>query len=336
MLSLLYGSGVTLRNKMFDRGMLKSIEFDVPVIAIGNLRVGGTGKTPCTEWLLELFQSEYKVAMLSRGYGRRTKGFRWVNAADTAKESGDEPVQVKQKFPDVPIAVCEDRATGIVQMLADVDADVILLDDAFQHRYVKPSYSIVLSSFHQPFFSDELLPMGRLREQPKHLKRADCLIYTKCPDDWQEQRGDYIAHVREYAPNALVAFSKLAYATPKPVFETTVPIANDVLLITAIADAKPLVQHLEKQFNVVRHYAYPDHYQFMKSDVTNWRNELKKHATSTVVFTTEKDAVRLKDMKEQLKDLPIYFVPMKMEMVEGQQALTASLKERIAEVSKEK
>jgi tetraacyldisaccharide 4'-kinase len=317
MLSLLYGSGVTIRNKMFDNGMLKSMEFDVPTISIGNLRVGGTGKTPCTEWLLEKLGSQYKIAVLSRGYGRRTKGFRWVNVTDSARDVGDESLQVKQKFPVVPIAVSEDRVTGIVQLLADEPVDLILLDDAYQHRYVKPTYSIVLSAFHQPFFNDELLPVGRLREHPKHLKRADCVIYTKCPDDWQEKQRLYIDEAKHYAPNALVAFSKLVYDTPQPLFDTTAPVLTDVILVTGIADAKPLYEHLEKDYHVLRHYPYPDHYRFMSGDVENWRKEIKaNYRSSPVIFTTEKDAKRLTDMKESLKGLPIYFVPMKMEMID--------------------
>lgn len=324
--SLLYGSGVTIRNKMFDNGMLKSVAFDVPVIGVGNLRVGGTGKTPCVEWLLEHLQTQYKPAVLSRGYGRRTKGFRWVNVEDDARNCGDEPLQIKKKFSNIPIAVCEDRVVGITQLLAESEADLVILDDAFQHRYVKPTYNIVLSAFHQPFFKDELLPMGRLREQPKHLSRADCVIYTKCPDDWKEKRERYIEEVKHYAPNALVGFSRIGYGDVKPLFAHALDkIKQDVLLVTGLADAKPLVEHLKEKYNIVRHYDYPDHYDFFSSDIKNWKQELQRHEFPTVIFTTEKDAVRMLEQKGLVEELPIYIVPMKMEMIEGEQELLKQL-----------
>lgn len=333
MLSLLYGSGVTIRNKMFDNGMLKSMAFDVPVISIGNLRVGGTGKTPCTEWMIEKLGAEYNVGVLSRGYGRKTRGFRMVNVTDTSRDVGDEPLQMKRKFPTVPIAVAEDRVTGIVQLIDESNANLILLDDAYQHRYVRPAYSIVLSSFHQPFFNDELLPVGRLREHPKHLKRADCVMYTKCPDDWEEKRQLCIDEVKHYAPNALVAFSKLTYGAPQPLFGTTAPVLTDIILVTGIADPRPLFDYLDADYRVLRYYPYPDHYRFMSSDIENWRNEIKiNYRSSPVIFTTEKDAMRLDDMKERLQGIPMYYVPMKMEIMEGEQEMLERMMQRVRDV----
>lgn len=326
--SLLYGTGANLRNVLFDKGVLKSVSFDVPVIAVGNLRVGGTGKTPCAEWLLRNLQLRYKPAYMSRGYGRKTSGFLSIEAIDNSRKGGDEAVQVKKKFPDIPVVVSEDRVLGVVNLLAEHNANVIILDDAFQHRYIRPDFSIILSAFHTPFFMDELLPVGRLRESPKSLKRAQCLIYTKCPGDWYLDRERYINRAKAFAPEILVCFSTLEYGKEERIFGEDRDNDNAVL-VTGIADSKPLVAHLKKKYRIIRHFDYPDHYRFMKSDVAKWKSEIEQQEPNGIVLTTEKDAMRMLDNPQWYDGLTIKQVPMSMKFLEGEEQLLTQLRETI-------
>ena len=219
-LSWLYGVGVKLRNTMFNIGVLKSRAFDIPVISVGNITVGGTGKTPHVEYLIRLLQDRFRVAVLSRGYKRSSKGFVQANAATTMPEIGDEPYQMKQKFPNITIAVDKNRCHGIDQLVAnDQKLDVILLDDAFQHRYVKPGINILLVDYHRLIIYDELLPAGRLREPLEGKDRADIVIVTKCPKDLKPMEYRVITKAMNLFPYQQLFFSTIEYGQLRPLFD---------------------------------------------------------------------------------------------------------------------
>ena len=180
---MLYWAGTTVRNIFYDLGVLKSISFEVPILSVGNLAVGGSGKTPLVEFLIRELKNEYHIAILSRGYGRKTRGFLWVETNISPEKTGDEPLQIKTKFNDVAVAVCEDRVAGAKRILAEKpEINLVILDDAFQHRAIKPSLQLLLSVYSKPFFYDLLLPAGRLRERRNGAQRADAIIFTKCTD----------------------------------------------------------------------------------------------------------------------------------------------------------
>lgn len=218
-ISWLYGFVVCIRNRLFKWGILKSEEFDIPVICIGNITVGGTGKTPHTEYLVKLLKDKYRIAVLSRGYGRKTKGFILAGSDSTSRQIGDEPLQIKQKFPEVLVAVDAKRTRGIHNLMALEDPpEVILLDDAFQHRYVKPSYSIVLTNYNRPAYLDKLLPAGRLRESFGHIYKASMIVVTKCPDDLKPIDYRLITHEINPYPYQSLFFTRFTYKQLVPVF----------------------------------------------------------------------------------------------------------------------
>ena len=284
--ALLYDAVTRLRNAMFDKGWLTEQSFPIPIICVGNLAVGGTGKTPHVEmivgWLLD---AGFRVAILSRGYGRKTKGFRQLSAGNTAEEVGDEPLQMFRRFQHRSFisAVCEDRVEGIKRLMESIPAiDVVVLDDAFQHRYVKPGLRILLTEYEHPFDQDSLLPMGRLRESARGAERADVLIVTKCsPDLSQTEREQFISRLQS-RPTQPVFFSAIDYSA--------LPSASHAALITGIANPTPLLSHLKAKGISVEHLSYADHHRFSASDRDEILQLAERHP---IVLTTEKDAMRL-------------------------------------------
>lgn len=320
-LSFLYGLGVGLRNKLFDWGILPSESYSVPVIVIGNLAVGGTGKTPHVDYLVGLLKNDYKVAVLSRGYKRKTKGFVLANHQSTAKDIGDEPFQLKAKHPDILVAVDANRRNGIKELLAlpdDIKPEVLLLDDAFQHRYVQPSLTIVLTDYNRLFFFDCLLPAGRLREKKTAINRADVVITTKCPEEVApidlriiEKRMELFAHQDLF-------FTKISYLPAQPVFEEakalTINDQSKAILITGIANPELFIEEAEKHYKEVKPFTFPDHHDFKQEDLHKINNAFES-LRQPVIITTEKDAARLKNnphVPEQWKR-SLFYVPIHIE-----------------------
>lgn len=323
-LSLLFGFGVYLRNKMFDWKLLRSVEFDIPVIVIGNLRVGGTGKTPHTEWLLQKLGSEYKLGVLSRGYGRKTKGFLWVNENSTAQDVGDEPLQIKKKYRNIPVAVCEDRVVAVTEMLADYDLDAIILDDAFQHRYITPSFALVLSAADKPFFKDVHLPAGRLRETGYGLKRAQALVFSRSESLDEERKHDFTKITHTYQNDLPVYFSRYVYGEIKPLTESANgKLSKNIIAVCGVSDPSSFLDYASQHFNVVSRFIYPDHYVFKDSDIADWKKSLLS-LEDAIILTTEKDAMRLNAMSGAMQ-LPVSYLPIEVKM-ENEEALLSQIK----------
>lgn len=314
-MSWIYGSVIWLRNKLFDKNILKSSTFNFPIICVGNLAVGGTGKTPMTEYLIRLLKDDFKIATLSRGYKRKTKGFAIADADTTALEIGDEPMQFHQKFTDVAVAVGEERVVAIPQLLHErPETEVIILDDAFQHRQVQAGLNIILTDQSNLYTRDFILPAGDLRDVRSSSKRADIIIVTKCkPGITQAEKEKIIAEINP-KPNQSVYFTGIVYKKPYHLFtKEMIDIAHDygILLVCGIANPKPLKAHLTKHADSYDMLRYPDHHIFHSNDLNEIKNQFEKiNSDKKVVLTTEKDAVRLEKFAKELTDFPIYVVPI--------------------------
>ncbi len=297
-LSFLYGGIVWLRNKLYDAGILSSVSFSIPVICVGNLSTGGTGKTPHIEYLIRLLQYRYKVATMSRGYKRRTQGFYLAGPGTDARQIGDEPMQFFSKFPEIAVSVCEDRMTGIPYLLRKVpDTDVVLLDDAFQHRSVKPGLNILITDYSKPFYKDYVLPFGSLRESRKAYNRAHIIVVSKCPPDLGQAAQQEIVRRINPAKQQQVFFSGIGYQGMTDFFsgETYTPAAGThMVLVSGIAKPGPLLTHLRSFAAGVHLLRYPDHHYFTESNLDEIRQTYNNWAVADkIIVTTEKDAVRL-------------------------------------------
>lgn len=303
-LNLPYFLVIWCRNYCYDLGFLNSKSYEFPVICVGNLSVGGTGKTPMVEFLVQFLQSKFRVAVLSRGYGRQSRGFQLADATSTAKIIGDEPFQMAQKFPNINVAVDANRQRGI-EMLQNLNIppEVILLDDAFQHRSVIPNYSILLTSYDDLYCDDFVLPSGNLREPRSGAKRAHVIVVTKCPEDLNFTEKQQIKVRLNINPNQHLFFSSISYSNvvisktkQRPLKDF---ISQKICLVTGIANPKPMLNHLNRMGLEFEHLKFPDHHNF--SD-----KELKIIASKAIVLTTEKDFSRLQVIrKDQLYYLPI-------------------------------
>ena len=321
-LSWLYGIGVQLRNMMFNIGILKQRSFDVPVISVGNITVGGTGKTPHVEYLVDLLRSQFRVAVLSRGYKRSSRGFVLAGADTHAADIGDEPYQIKQKFPDVTVAVDKKRCHGIDELMAlDCGIDVILLDDAYQHRYVKPGINILLVDYHRLIIDDCLLPAGRLREPLSGKNRADIVIVTKCPKELKPMDYRVVNKSMDLFPYQKLFFTSLEYGTLKPVFaegqHTAVPDclkSHHVLLMTGIASPRLLADDLKPQVAELTPLTFGDHHSFTANDVHRINEAFTALPSPRCIVTTEKDAARLEQVEGLSSEVrsSIYSLPIKI------------------------
>ncbi len=305
-LSYLYGAGVYVRNKFFDWKILKSEEFTVPVISVGNIAVGGTGKTPHTEYIISILRQSYNIGIVSRGYKRHTSGYVLATPHSSPSDIGDEPFQIYHKFQgSIHVAVCEKRVAGVRQLLSDhPEINLIILDDAFQHRYIKPALSIVLTEYNRPFFTDRLLPLGRLRESHQSVRnRADFVVVTKCPDEIKPLDLNLLKKNLDLYPFQKIFFSKFNYGALTPVFPDEsryIPMLDvlsgkdTILMITGIANPLPLVKYLKSFDAVVKVMQYPDHHSFSRSDLDDIsRTFASLHGRYKFIMTTEKDAVRM-------------------------------------------
>ena len=328
-LSWLYGLGVKFRNMLFEIGILRSESFDVPVISVGNITVGGTGKTPHVEYLIELLKDKAKVAVLSRGYKRRTRSFVIADDKATAKTIGDEPLQMKRKYgDDITVAVDRKRCHGIRQLTSDEDGiDVILLDDAFQHRYVQPGVNILLVDYHRLIIYDKLLPAGRLREPLSGKNRADIVIVTKCPHDLKPMEFRVITKAMNLYPFQRLFFTCLEYRNITPVFgsgeQSLDSIGKDchILLLTGIASPQQMIEDLSPRCPHITPLTFGDHHTFTSSDVARINNEFAALPHPKMIITTEKDATRLiavEGLSEEVRGA-MFALPVKIRFMLGQE-----------------
>jgi tetraacyldisaccharide 4'-kinase len=316
--AILYDAITGIRNRLYDRGYKPSASFELPLICIGNLSVGGTGKTPMVEYLVRLLENNWRLATLSRGYKRSTRGFRIAEPSDTPQSIGDEPFQFYQKYGDkVTVAVGEERVFAIPAILQAREIDIILLDDAFQHRRVRPSFSILLTDYNRPFYNDFLLPAGRLRESRGGAERADVVVVTKCPDTVSgDELMEIEKSIRGYVSKP-VFFSGIKYGTPLP-WGTTDPggISEEVILITGIANAGPLRDYVKRHFRLVDHIEYADHHQYTAADLENMADRLQSNPSASIL-TTEKDINKLGTLAVQSR-FPtgkLFYLPIQVQFL---------------------
>ena len=329
-LSWLYGAGVKFRNFLFDSGVLKSRAYDVPVISVGNITVGGTGKTPHVEYLIRLLQDKMQVAVLSRGYKRKSSGFLMADTDTPMHKIGDEPYQMKQKFPNITVAVDKKRTRGIEKLINDdiQPADAILLDDAFQHRYVKPGINILLVDYHRLIIYDKLLPAGRLREPLYGKDRADIVIVTKCPSELKPMEYRVITKAMSLFPYQKLFFTTLTYENLKPVFPDARKSLTDeqlkdcnVLLLTGIASPRQMTEDLGPKVKSITPLTFADHHDFSRSDVRTLNEAYKAMPQPKCIVTTEKDAARLTSTKGLSDDVKkgLYALPIHISFMQDQQ-----------------
>ena len=329
-LSLIYGLVVYIRNMLYDSKVFKSTEFGIPVISIGNITVGGTGKTPHTEYLVKLLKKHVDVATLSRGYKRKTKGFMLVQETSDVQNVGDEPLQMKQKFPEVTVAVDERRVHGIEKLLNNEhnSPDVILLDDAYQHRKVTSGINILLIDYNRPIEEDHLLPLGRLRERSYQQRRANVIIYTKCPDEITPITRRIIMKNVNLRPYQSLYFTTLSYGEPIPVFPdpaTKIPdFGNqriDSLMLAGIANPDQFRNYLKSTSNLLDELVFSDHHHFTPADYKQIEQLYENRKTSHLfVFTTEKDAVRLRanaTLSDELKTR-LFYIPVTIKFLDSE------------------
>lgn len=305
--SILYRIVTDIRNLLYNTGIFHSEEFDLPVICIGNITVGGTGKTPHAEYLIDLLRKEFKVALLSRGYKRKSKGFRIVSQLSSAAETGDEPLQVFLKFPDIIVAVDRDRAKGIRTILKEhPETEVIILDDGFQHRKIKPGLSILLIDFNRLITRDHLMPYGNLRENRNNRKRADVIVISKTPETFSGSDMETITREVQWNERQKLFFTSILYLDLIPLFKSSAPEKqgfhhqnrenHGAVLVTGIASPGSFKTFLEQYFEEIIHLDFPDHHFFCEKDFEKIIKALKDlKSEKKIVITTEKDAVRLRE-----------------------------------------
>lgn len=325
--SWIYHGFVSMRNSMYDNRVLKSCRFDVPVVSIGNITVGGTGKTPHTELIVNMLRDKFHITILSRGYKRKTKGYYRATAQSTVAEVGDEPKQMARKFSeDVKVVVCEDRAEGIRRIIDEDKADntMIILDDAYQHRSVSPAVNILLIDYNRPIFEDHFLPWGDLRESAKESSRANIVIVTKCPPDIKPiDRRVFARHVG-LMPSQSIFFTSFLYQPMKAVFdgcgniEPSLTPQTQVLLLTGIANTKTIEEYVHKSLSKnVTHIKFKDHHNFSKKDIAKIENTFASlQGDDKIIVTTEKDAMRLNeiDFSPEIKQR-MYYLPIEVSFV---------------------
>ncbi|MBF1540011.1 MAG: tetraacyldisaccharide 4'-kinase [Prevotella salivae] len=330
-LSWLYGIGVGFRNQLFNIGLLKQHDYDIPIISVGNITVGGAGKTPHVEYLIRLLKDKVKVAVLSRGYKRKTHGYVLANDSSTVTDIGDEPYQMKQKYQDVHIAVDKKRVDGIAHITGDAetnDTDVILLDDAFQHRYVKPGINILLVDYHRLIIYDKLLPAGRLREPQSGKNRADIVIITKCPKDLKPMEFRVLTKAMNLYPYQSLYFTTIEYESLTPLFakekstiEKEALEDKHVMLITGIASPKQIIIDLKPHVKEMTTLAFSDHHQFKSKDIMKINETFNAIKGEKIIVTTEKDATRLEQLEglsEEVKQ-NLYVLPIKVKFMINQE-----------------
>lgn len=307
--AVLYDFITSIRNYFYEAGIFKSVTFDIPVIAVGNLSVGGTGKTPQIEYLIRLLQDHKKIAVLSRGYKRKTEGFVLLNKTHSALDVGDEPLQFFQKFPAISVAVDANRVHGIQELQKKVQPEVILLDDAYQHRKVKAQFYVLLTKYNDLYSSDFILPTGNLRESRRGARRANVIVVTKCPDNLSDVAQNEIKKKLKANANQTVFFSTIDYQNEtKGTRKVSLDDLNayEILLVTGIANPKPLLEFLERKECKINHLDFPDHHNFTSHEIEKIQTTFDKVVSEKkIILTTEKDYMRLSDKISDLSYIEI-------------------------------
>jgi tetraacyldisaccharide 4'-kinase len=330
--SLIYGLITGIRNFLYDSNLLASYEFNLPLICVGNITVGGTGKTPHTEYLINLLNEKHRIATLSRGYKRKSKGFLIASPASAVKDIGDEPLQIYRKFPDITVAVDKNRVHGVNYILKNrPETSVIILDDGFQHRRIKPGLTLLLSDFERFMMKDHLLPYGNLRESLDNIRRADVILITKSPENISPIERRLVVKDIEKAPYQKLFFTSLKYKNPVPLFGGAGDevFANDslkkdisIVLVTGIANPQPLKEFVENSYGEVSHIDFHDHHKFTEEDLgkifTSWDNLKSDHK---YIFTTEKDAVRIQEFTNIAEPYrsSFFYIPVGIYFLNGDQ-----------------
>lgn len=317
--AIMYDLITKLRNFLYDRGIFESKKFEVKTICVGNLTVGGTGKTPLSEYLIRFLQKKYKIAVLSRGYGRKTKGFLLANPSHSASDIGDEPMQFFQKFDQISVAVCEKRVLGINHLIFQKpDIELIILDDAFQHRAVRAGFYILISDFNRPFYEDFVLPAGRLRESRSNAKRSDLVVVSKCPKYLKEsEKNEIKAKILPYIrKNTPIFFTSIQYLKPISIFNHFTEVSQKIILLTGIANTTNLKTHLQNDFEIVEHLELADHVVYKLETIEKIRKTFQKH--KICILTTEKDMVKLLNFRTELLEIPIFYLPIEVYFLENE------------------
>ena len=318
-LSFIYGSITAIRNLLFDYGIFKSQSYTIPIICIGNLSLGGTGKTPHTQYLLDLLKNNYRVAVLSRGYGRKNYNLQFVETTSNATKVGDEPLQLKQNNPECLVVVEKNRNKGVKKILNDFpETEVILLDDGYQHRWIKAGFNILITPFSSPYYKDYLMPVGKLRESKKGVSRANAVIFSKTPENTNPtlkkgmlERLHLFAHQEAY-------FSGIQYHRFKCINNNTELEENNpysITLVSGIANANPLIKYLEEKGHSINHLKYSDHHNYIRNDIETILAEYNADkSTKKLILTTEKDATKLKQFLPHFKDVNFYYIPIEIKI----------------------
>ena len=314
--AVVYGLIIFIRNKLYDKNFFKSAKFNFPLICVGNIAVGGTGKSPMVEYLVELLKPDFKIATLSRGYKRKTRGYALANANTSALEIGDDPMKFRIKFPDVPIAVGEERIVAIPQLLQDQpDLEAIILDDAFQHRIVQAGLNILLTEYSNLYVHDFFLPTGDLRDEWASAKRADIIIVTKCPEDLSIEKKQSIIKSLKPLLSQTVYFTTIEYGIPYHIVshdKRMITQDDEVLLVCGIANPKPLKELLLENTKAYYQKDYNDHHIFSIDDLHEIKERFDEiNADKKFILTTEKDAVRLVKFADELIDTPVFIIPIR-------------------------
>ncbi len=308
---------------LYDRGMLSSTEVGVKSIVIGNISAGGTGKTPFVIWLLNRYAVKSNIAVLSRGYGRKTKGFFKVSASANAQQVGDEPLLIQQRHPGTSVYVCENRVAGAHEILAqNPEVSALILDDAFQHRRFSPGLSILLTTWDQPFTDDWYLPTGNLRDWKGAYARANAVVITKCPSHLplgseEKWRKKLALHAEQE-----LAFSTIAYGAAIPVFGTTIKNGSKIILISGIADSRPFESHCNSQYQVLKHFKFQDHHSFKPREIAEILNSIGSFGEPIGIVTTEKDATRLQAFANDLAHTSVSYIPIETKFLLGEEEIT--------------
>jgi tetraacyldisaccharide 4'-kinase len=330
--SLFYGLAVLIRNMLFDFKILKSKKFKIPLISVGNITVGGTGKTPHVEYIVQQLKSDFNIAVLSRGYKRKTSDFILASKKSGIRDIGDEPLQIKLKFPGIHVAVENNRVIGVKKLIKSIPKlDAVILDDAYQHRYIRPGLSILLVDYNRPIFRDMLLPAGNLREFRYNINRAGIIIVTKCPETLTMEERDIFIKKLHPGPKQEVYFTRYEYGSPMPVFPGKQALEEElsydilhksgsgIMLVTGIANPAPLKLFLNNIVSIREEMAFPDHYYFKSEDIRTIKRVFNTiEAKQKYIFVTEKDAVRIResDFGEKNFQKVFYYIPIEVKFLD--------------------
>lgn len=318
--SWLYGIILKLRHRFYDKGIFRTSAGPLPTIVVGNLELGGTGKSPLTDHILSLLSSEMKMGLLSRGYGRKSSGYVCIGPASTPDEVGDEPLMLSLSNPEVQAAVCENRLLGLERLNKESDVELVVLDDAFQHRPLRSGFNVLVTPYQRPFWKNQLVPEGKLRDIKQRARHAHAVVVSKCPVHLSEEEQSTMKKELEWYSTAPIHFARIIYSSPHALFATDSQFEDHdgFILFTGLANPEPLVDHLKSQGELLRHIPFKDHHPYSLSDAQKLKEIYSNFAGRKIALvTTAKDAVKLKgaEMEEALKGLPIFIIPIHVEFL---------------------